>query len=299
MAVADEQGTGRVDMLIRMPPAWGIEKLRDVFGAIGTAAPDEYFPAGVDRRAVPRVRRIGLGEVGQALALGWRDFVGNRTDVLFLCIIYPIAGLLFWALAAGNGMLQLIFPLASGFALVGPLAAIGLYEMSRRREAGREVSWLDGFAVLRSPAIGTLALLGVMLLLVLGLWLVTAQAIYDATLGPEPPASLAALAADLTGRAGGRTMMVAGIAAGAAYAAVVFVLTVVSFPLLLDRDVSLATALQTSLEVVRLNPGPMLAWAAIVVGGLVLGSIPLLVGLAVTLPVLGHATWHLYRAVVF
>ncbi len=285
-------------MAIRMPPVWGFDKLRDAFGAIGTATPEDYWSIDARERAAPRVRRIGLVDLWQALGLGWRDFVENRTDVLFLCIIYPVAGLIFAEMAAGSGMLHLIFPAASGFALVGPIAAIGLYEISRRRAAGQSVTWLDGFGVLRSPAIGAIALLGVMLLLILGLWLVTAQAIYDATLGPEPPVSLAAFADSLIGQAAGRTLIVTGVAAGAGYAAIAFVLTVVSFPVLLDRNVDMATAVRTSLEVVRVNPGPMIAWAAIVVAGLVLGSLPLLVGLAVVLPVLGHASWHLYRAVV-
>jgi uncharacterized membrane protein len=285
-------------MLIRMPPAWGLDKLHDAFAALGTAAPETYWPAGARSREVPEVRRIGLRDLGHALALGWHDFMANRTDVLFLSVIYPLAGLLFAALAAGNSAWQLLFPLASGFALVGPLAAIGLYEMSRRREAGLEVSWLDGFAVLRAPSLPGLALLGAMLLLILALWLVTAELIYDATLGPAPPASLAAFAAELVGRKAGWALIAAGVGAGFVFAAAAFALSVVSFPLLLDRDAGFALAVQTSLRVVRTNPGPMLAWAAIIVAGLVLGSLPLLVGLAITLPVLGHASWHLYRAVV-
>ncbi len=284
-------------MHIRMPTEWGLDKLHDALGAIGSAPPDEYWSGDAKWRVPPNVRRIGIAEVRTALRLGWRDFTSSRTDVLFLCAIYPLAGILFAVLAADNGMIQLIFPLTSGFALVGPLTAVGLYEMSRRRELGRDVSWLDGFAVLRSPAIGSLAALGAMLLLILALWLATAEAIYDATLGPEPPASLRAFAAALSSTAAGSIMIVTGIVAGAIFAAIAFALSVVSFPVLLDRNVSLAEALQTSLTVVRLNPGPMIAWAAVVVAGLVLGSLPLLVGLAVTLPVLGHSTWHLYRAV--
>ncbi len=284
-------------MHIRMPPEWGFDKLRETFGAIGSAAPDDYWSNDAKWRVAPTVRRIGIADIRKALELGWRDFTNSRTDVLFLCFIYPLAGLLFAGLAAGNGMIQLVFPLASGFALIGPLAAVGLLEMSRRSEMGRHVSWLDTFAVLRSPAIGTLALLGVMLLLILALWLVTAEAIYNATLGPAAPVSLEAFARDLVGRPAGSILVVTGIVAGAIFAVVVFALSVVSFPVLLDRNVTLAEALQTSMTVVRLNPGPMLVWAAVVVGGLVLGSLPLLVGLAVTLPVLGHATWHLYRAV--
>ena len=285
-------------MLIRTPPAWGIDTIRDALASIGSASPEVHFGPRGAAGTTPVVRRINMADLRQALARGIDDFSANRTDVVFLGVIYAVAGLLLAALAAGRGALHLIFPLASGFALIGPLAAIGLYEMSRRREAGRPVTWLDGLAVLRSPAIGQIALLGAALLLVLAAWLVVASLIYDATLGPQPPASLPAFAAAMTGTTAGLTMAALGVAAGAVFAAAVFTLTVVAFPLMLDRHVDVAVAVSTSLRVVAVNPGPMLAWAAIVAGGLVLGSLPLLVGLAVVLPVLGHATWHLYRAVV-
>ena len=285
-------------MLIRTPPAWGIDTIRDALASIGSASPEAHFGPRGAAGTTPVVRRINMADLRQALARGIDDFSANRTDVVFLGVIYAVAGLLLAALAAGRGALHLIFPLASGFALIGPLAAIGLYEMSRRREAGRPVTWLDGLAVLRSPAIGQIALLGAALLLVLAAWLVVASLIYDATLGPQPPASLPAFAAAMTGTTAGLTMAALGVAAGAVFAAAVFTLTVVAFPLMLDRHVDVAVAVSTSLRVVAVNPGPMLAWAAIVAGGLVLGSLPLLVGLAVVLPVLGHATWHLYRAVV-
>jgi len=283
-------------MLIRSPPAWGYDRLKEALGSVGSAEPDEYWA----HRAtgVPEVRRIGYAALGRALSAGIADFGANRTDVIFLCVIYPVAGLLFGTMAASGGLLHLLFPLASGFAIVGPFAAIGLYELSRRRETGRNVTWLDALGVLRSPAIGRMTMLGAMLMLILALWLETAMLIYDATLGPEPPASLAAFANALLSTDAGHVLILAGTAAGAVFAAAAYLVSVVSFPVLLDRDVGLETAVTTSLRVVRANPGPMLAWAAIVTGGLVLGSLPALVGLAVVLPVLGHATWHLYREVV-
>ncbi len=283
-------------MTIRTPPAWGYDRLKDAFGAVGSAAPDEYW--GARRAGVPAVRRIGFDALGRALAAGAREFAANRSDVIFLCVIYPLAGLVFGAMAASGGLLHLLFPLASGFAIVGPFAAIGLYELSRRREAGRDVTWLDALGVIRSPGIGRMTLLGAMLMLILALWLVTAQAIYDLTLGPLPPDSIAGFARTLWATEAGHALVIAGTAAGAVFAAAAFLVSVVSFPVLLDRDVGLETAVTTSLRVVRANPGPMLGWAAIVTGGLVLGSLPLLVGLCVVLPVLGHATWHLYREVV-
>src|SRR5258708_7879437 len=140
--------------------------------------------------SVPEVRRIGLSDLGSALVKGFQDLGAFRTDVVFLCIIYPVIGLLLARLASGHHLLPLMFPLASGFALVGPFAAVGLNEMSRRREQNLSTTWADNFAVLRSPALGQIVLLGLGLITLLVAWLISAQVIYDVTLGPDEPASV-------------------------------------------------------------------------------------------------------------
>src|SRR5215472_11252303 len=122
--------------------------------------------------APPAVREIGVSDLRDALARGIADFEANRTDVIFLCVIYPVIGLVLGRLASGYGLLPLLFPLASGFALVGPFAAVGLNEISRRREQASEVRWVDAFGVLRSPSIGSIMLLGLMLIALFLLWLV-------------------------------------------------------------------------------------------------------------------------------
>jgi uncharacterized membrane protein len=246
----------------------------------------------------PAVRRIGGAELKEVLAKGYDDFGAYRTDVIFLCVIYPIVGLVLARVAFGEGMLPLLFPLASGFALVGPFAAVGLYEMSREREQGVDVSWANAFGVFRSPAFGGVLLLGLLLVVIFLVWLGTAQVIYNATLGPEPPASAGAFARDVLTTGAGWAMIIVGVGAGFLFALVSMAISVVSFPLMLDRNVGLDTALTTSVRAVAANPVPMALWGLIVAGGLVIGSLPLFIGLIVVMPVLGHSTWHLYRKLV-
>ena len=146
---------------------------------------------------VPMVRRIGYGDVRAALVQGFEDFEAYRSDVIFLCATYALVGLVMARLAFGMDMLPLLFPLASGFAIVGPLAALGLYEMSRRREEGASVNWTNAFDVLKAPAIGAIAVLGLALMAVFLVWLGAAWLIWQHTLGPASPASLGAFAHDV------------------------------------------------------------------------------------------------------
>jgi uncharacterized membrane protein len=283
---------------VRNPMEWGWDHLKGSGQAIGSAASSMEGAWEARETTPPAVRRIGMTDLRQALREGARDFGACRTDVVFLCMIYPVAGLAISRLAFDYGMLPLVFPLVSGFALVAPLFGIGLYEMSRRRELGIAKGWSDAFAVVRSPAIGSIMALGLVLLGLFALWLAAANLIYTVTLGPDAPVSAVAFARDAVTTPQGWTMVIAGIALGFLFALLVLMLSVVSFPLLLDRNVGLRIALATSLRAVRENPGPMAAWGAIIAAGLVVGILPLLIGLAIVLPILGHATWHLYRKVV-
>jgi uncharacterized membrane protein len=283
---------------IRHPLEWGADQVKTANVAVGRASHSLRSPAEIEGAALPAVRRIELADLADVLASGMRDFGAYRTDVIFLCIIYPLAGLLLASLAFGYDMLPMLFPLASGFALIGPVAAVGLYEMSRRREQGIEITWADAFGVVRAPAFGAIVVLGLVLLAIFLLWLAAAYGIYLVTLGPEPPASIGAFVRDVFTTGAGWALIVVGTSVGFLFALLVLTISVVSFPLLLDRDVGLYTAVATSVCAVVANPGPMAAWGLIVAGGLVLGSIPVLLGLIIVMPVLGHATWHLYRKVV-
>lgn len=244
------------------------------------------------------VRRIGIDDLKDALSKGFDDFLAMPTHAMFLCIVYPLLGLLLARLAFGYSILPLLYPIVTGFALVGPFAALGLYEMSRRREKGLPVSVSNAFDVIESSSIGAIAALGILLLIVFGLWVMLANAIYVANFGYAPPESIESFVRDVFTTSAGWTMIVVGNAVGFCFAAVVLTIGVVSFPLLLDRDVGAAVALLTSIRVVVMNPLVMALWGFIVAALLVMGMLPFFLGLTVVMPVLGHATWHLYRKVV-
>lgn len=242
------------------------------------------------------IRRIGFGDLRTALRRGWADFLQTPTQLIFLCVLYPAIGLVAATLAAGRDAMHLLYPMAAGFALVGPVAALGLYEISRRREGGLPTSWTNVFDVLRSPAIGSILGLGLLLMGLFLAWLWAADAIHGATIGRLPPGT--DLQEALFATPEGWRMIWLGNLVGFCFAAAVLVLTAISFPMLLDRGGGVAEAVATSVRAFAVNPLPMAAWGLIVAVLLLLGSLPLFIGLAVVLPVLGHATWHLYRAVV-
>ena len=279
-------------MHIRNPVEWGVDTLRTAGSAI------ERLGSRRHDTPAPAVRRITVADLGEALARGVDDFAAFRTDVAFLAIVYPLAGLVLARLVFGYGLLPLLFPLASGFALIGPVAAVGLYEMSRRREAGIEAGWADAFDIVREPSFGSIVAFGLLLLAVFLVWMYVAITIYDVTLGPQPPQSAAAFVREVFTTGPGWTMAAIGIGVGFVFAVGVLAISVVSVPLMLDRDVGLAEAIGTSLRAVMVNPGPMAAWGLVVAGALVLGSLPLFLGLIAVMPVLGHATWHHYRRIV-
>jgi uncharacterized membrane protein len=285
-------------MTIRNPIEWATDQIKLAGLVVGSAS---RAGVGIEENltpTLPEIRQLTIADLGDVLAKGLDDFAAYRTDVVFLCAIYPVIGLVMARFAFGYGMLPLLFPLASGFALIGPFAAVGLYEMSRRRELGGNVAWPDAFGVIGSRSFGAIVVLGLLLVAIFLLWLIAAESIYELTLGPQPPVSVSSFARDVFTTATGWTMIVVGIGVGFLFALLVLVISVVSFPLLLDRDIGLGTAISTSMRAVILNPGPMAIWGLIVAGGLVLGSIPLFLGLIFVMPVLGHATWHLYRKVV-
>jgi uncharacterized membrane protein len=283
---------------IRNPIEWGFDQTRLAAATLGLL--DRSVRGNHESRdgAMPRVRQIKAADLRDVLARGLGDFGAYRTDVIFICLIYPVVGIMLTWLTFGYQMLPLLFPLAAGFALVGPVAAVGLYEMSRQREQGIPITWVDAFGVIRSPGFGAIMVLGLVLLTIFLFWLFAANEIYQLTLGPEQPVSIPAFARDLFTTGAGWTMMLVGVGVGLLFALVVLAISVVSFPLLLEREVGLDKAVWMSLCAVATNPGPMSLWGLIVAVALVIGSIPAFLGLIIVMPVLGHATWHLYRKVL-
>jgi uncharacterized membrane protein len=285
-------------MPIRNPVEWGVDQFRNTVSGVESANRGLLQAEQDARQPLPAVRRITAADLRDVLARGASDFGANRTDVIFLCVLYPVIGLVLASFVAEHKMLPLLFPLASGFALLGPLAGVGLNEMSRRRELGINAGWTDAFGVLRSPSLGAIILLGLALTGIFLFWMVTAYAIYDLTLGPLPPDSMASFVNNVLRTGPGHELIAIGMGVGFFYAAVVLVISVVAFPLLLDREVGVEVAIRTSVRAALTNPGPMALWGLIIAAGLVLGSIPLFVGLIIVFPVLGHSTWHLYRKMV-
>jgi uncharacterized membrane protein len=246
----------------------------------------------------PVVKTIGLADLQDALRLGWEDFKAVPSHAIMLCAIYPLLGLVLARTVLGYSVLPLLFPLAAGFALLGPFAALGLYELSSRRERGEEASAWHAMEVLRSPSFGAMLGLGAMLMALFGIWIAAAQGIYVATFGHAAAAGMPDFAMRVLTTPKGWSLIAVGCGVGFLFALTALCISVVSFPLMLDRHAGVGDAVATSLGAVARNPLPMAAWGLIVAVLLVLGSLPLFLGLAVVVPVLGHATWHLYRKVI-
>lgn len=250
----------------------------------------------------PFVRAIDLHDLRIALAQGWEDFLYNRGDLVFVGFIYPVAILLAVLSVSHISVLPLIFPLVAGAVLFGPAVASGFYELARRREKMLDTRWRHFFDVLRGPAAFPIIGLTAIIFILFTLWISVAWSIYSATVGASaagPARSIAGFFEAVLNTPEGWRMIVVGNVVGLGFAIIVLAISVVSFPMLVDRPVGMGVAMRTSIRVARKNPVTVAVWGLVVVALLALGSLPALVGLAVVFPVLGYATWHLYtRAVV-
>lgn len=254
----------------------------------GDPAPSTHMP----------VNTLSNDDLSASLREGFSDFMAKRGDLIFIGILYPAIGLIAAFAANGGPLTHLLFPMAAGLALLGPVAATGFYELARRREAGLESRWRHFADVLKSPQIDQIGVVAGLLVALFAGWLIAAWLIYGAFFGLHEPASLSSFLREVLTTARGWGMIIVGNLVGFVFAVAALCLSVTSLPMLVDRNVSAGTALATSIEAVRKNRAVMMRWGLIVAALLVLGSIPAFLGLAVVLPWLGYATWHLYRKAI-
>jgi len=244
------------------------------------------------------IRRIGTAELWKSLKEGYEDFNAKPSFGIFLVVIYPLVALLLTLFVDGRNLHHLVFPMLAGLTLLGPVASVGLFAMSRRRERGLDLTWRSAFYFVHSHAFAPIAALSVVMALLYVAWLFMAQFIYSGLFGAHPPLSLAAFVTEVTTTRRGGALIVYGVGVGALFAFAALALSVFAFPLLLDRPTTSVTAIGTSIRAVTTNLVVMVLWGLIVVVLLAVGASLFLIGLAAVLPILGHATWHLYRKVV-
>lgn len=243
------------------------------------------------------VKTISAADLRAALREGFSDFLDKRGDLLFIGLLYPLIGLVAATVSLGGALLPLFFPLAAGIGLLGPVTAIGFYELARRREQGQDAGWSHFLDVRKRPSFDAIQVVASVLLVIFLAWLASAAALYSALMGAAPE-SIGSFLTRLFTTPEGWALIVLGNLVGVAFAVVVLAISVVSLPMLVDRDMDAGTAIATSVRAVRANKAVMLRWGATVAALLVLGSLPLFLGLAVVLPWLGYATWHLYTRLV-
>jgi uncharacterized membrane protein len=247
----------------------------------------------------PVVRRIGQADLKWALSQGWGDFLARRGDFILLPLIYPLAGFAAFALALNQSLLPMLFPAVAGLSILGPAAAAGFYELARRREAGLDSTWAHFVDPLKGRSRIDLAILTVGLIGLFALWLLAAFVIFRATIGVAGDVTLSQFITRLFATPQGWAMIVVGNLVGFAFAVATLCLTLVSFPIVVDRPaISAVSAVATSLRAVRENPAAASAWGLGVAILLALGCAPLFLGLPIVLPVLGYASWHLYTRLV-
>lgn len=243
---------------------------------------------------LPDIATITPAAIPGVLRAGLRDFLRAPLFGLFFSAVYVAGGIVMYMVFAAGGQEWWLLPFALGFPLLAPFAAIGLYEVSRRIEAGEPLDWSSVLGVVFAHKDRQVPSMAMVILLMFMFWVFVAHAIFALFMGLVPLTNISSSPAVLlTGN--GLTMLAVGSIVGAGFALALFSFTVVGLPLLLERDVDFITAIITSVGAVTANLVPMLIWGAVIAVLLFAGMVPMFLGLFVALPVLGHASWHMYR----
>lgn len=246
----------------------------------------------------PIVQRVSFGDLADVLRLGWSDYVAAPMFGLFFSAIYVASGIVLAAAAIHFAAYWLLYPLVVGFALIGPFVAAGLYEVSRRREQRAALNWNEVLGVVWHQRRRELGWMAFVMLFVFWVWLYQARTIFAVFFGFQGFASIEGFLVAILTTTNGWLFLLVGHLVGAVIALALFSVTVVSCPLLLDRDVDFVTAMITSINAVFNSPIVMIFWGLFVILCVIISAIPGFLGLLISLPVLGHATWHLYRRAV-
>lgn len=252
-----------------------------------------------DSHAQIPVRKISHEDLSASLRQGLDDFLTFRGDIVFAGIVYTVIGLAAVVMTASAPLMPFFVPVVAGVGLLGPLAAVGFYELARRREAGhKDVHWFNFLDVRKRPSVDDMGIVAGLLLAIFFVWLLAAGTLYAALFGWTAPESIPAFLATVFTTPRGWALIIAGGVVGAIFGWLVLALSVVALPMLVDCDLSASEAVSASWRAVHANKGEMIRWGLIVGALLVVGSLPLFVGLAFVLPWLGYATWHLYTRLV-